>query len=104
MGISEASNPDDVRGRPMVRARAIESLRTALQTAPTIQPDHREQHSGPETQQASSDKKRDIAVAMVLAREAVATAARAAEDELRHMQELLDNSEERETEPEPPAE
>jgi hypothetical protein len=41
---------------------------------------------------------------MVLAREAVATAARAAEDELRHMQELLDNSEERETEPEPPAE
>jgi len=95
MGLSEANDLEDVRERPVVRARAIESLRVALEAPPKIQPDVPGQQTGLEIKQTSPDKKRDIAVAMGLAREAVATAAKAAEDELRHMRELLERAEAR---------
>jgi hypothetical protein len=94
MGLIEASIQDGLRERPAVRAKALESLRTALDIPHAAQ-SARGQPAGGEMQQPGADKKRDIAVAMGLAREAVATAAKAAEDELRHMRELLDAAEAR---------
>jgi hypothetical protein len=94
MGLIEASIGDGLRERPAVRAKAIESLRTALDISHAPQ-SSRGGQAGGDVQQPGADKKRDIAVAMGLAREAVATAAKAAEDELRHMRELLDAAEAR---------
>ena len=91
---SEASTQNSSQ-RPLVRARAIEYLRTALETAPTPQPEVRMQQGDSESERATPDKRRDIAVAMNLAREAVATAAKAAEDELRNMRQLLESAEAR---------
>jgi N-acetyl-beta-hexosaminidase len=97
MGLPEPTNLADVQDkRPVVRARAIESLRTALERPLSLALDARAHQASPDIQQspdAVPDKKRDVAVAMGLAREAVATAARAAEDELRRMRELLDAAE-----------
>jgi hypothetical protein len=101
MGLPEPTNLVDVHDkRPVVRARAIESLRTALERPLGLSMDVRAQQGSSDIQQgqgpdAVPDKKRDVAVAMGLAREAVATAAKAAEDELRRMRELLDTAEAR---------
>lgn len=81
--------------RPLVRARAIESLRTALEATPTPHPREEIQQADAETERPTPDKRRDIAVAMNLAREAVATAAKAAEDELRNVRQLLEAAEAR---------
>ena len=92
MGSSEPSTQHS-GGRPLVRARAIESLRTALET--TSHPHVEVQQADPQTERPTPDKSRDIAVAMNLAREAVATAAKAAEDEFRNMRQLLEAAEAR---------
>src|SRR5215204_2259064 len=94
MGSSEPS-PQHSDGRPLVRARAIESLRTALETTPIPHPHVEIQQAGVETERQTPNKRRDIAVAMNLAREAVATAAKAAEDELRNVRQLLEAAEAR---------
>ena len=94
MGSSEPSTQTS-GGRPLVRSRAIDSLRTALETTPTPQLDVRMQQAGAETERPTPDKRRDIAVAMNLAREAVATAAKVADDELRNLRQLLEETEAR---------
>src|SRR5918993_1389314 len=88
MGSSEPSTQPS-GGRPLVRSRAIDSLRTALETTPTLHSDVRMQQAGADTERPTPDKRRDIAVAMNLAREAVATAAKVADDELRNLRQLL---------------
>jgi hypothetical protein len=99
MGLPEPTNLADVQDkRPVVRARAIESLRTALERPLALSLDARAQQGSSDIQQGPEvvpDKKRDVAVAMGLAREAVATAAKAAEDELRRMRELVETAEAR---------
>src|SRR5215203_1253716 len=77
-----------------VRARAVESLRTALQLAPASA-EARPQPGTPDHQHRGSNKPPDIALAMGLAREAITTAAKAAEDELERMRELLESAEAR---------
>src|SRR5215207_11116458 len=77
-----------------VRARAVESLRTALQIAPI--PAAVEPHPAtPDDQRRSPNKPLDIALAMSLAREAITTAAKAAEDELGRLRELVATAEAR---------
>ena len=122
MGSSEPGTQDS-SGRPLVRGRAIGFFRTALETAATPQPEVPTQQADLEidaptawtaletaatpqpevsTQQAdletehpTPDIRRDVAVAMNLARKAVAIAAKAAEDDLRNMRELLKSAEAR---------
>jgi hypothetical protein len=94
MGSSEPSTQPS-GGRPLVRSRAIDSLRTALETTPTLHSDVRMQQAGADTERPNPDKRRDIAVAMNLAREAVATAAKVADDELRNLRQLLEETEAR---------
>ena len=94
MGSSEPSTQPS-GGRPLVRSRAIDSLRTALETTPIPPSDVRMQQAGAETERPTPDKRRDIAVAMNLAREAVATAAKVADDELRNLRQLLEETEAR---------
>jgi pyruvate/2-oxoglutarate dehydrogenase complex dihydrolipoamide acyltransferase (E2) component len=120
MGSSEPGTQHS-SGRPLVRARAIGFFRTALETAATPQPEVSTQQADLETdaptawletaatpqpevstQQADleterpiPDIRRDVAVAMNLARKAVAIAAKAAEDDLRNMRELLESAEAR---------
>jgi hypothetical protein len=94
MGSSEPSTQHS-GGRPLVRARAIESLRTALEAAPTPHSHVEIAQADEETERPTPDKRRDIAFAMNLAREAVATAAKAADDELRNVRQLLEAAEAR---------
>ncbi len=77
-----------------IRARAVESLRTALQLAPTSA-EARPQPGTPDNQRRGPNKPPDIALAMGLAREAIATAAKAAGDELERMRELVEKAEAR---------
>jgi elongation factor P--beta-lysine ligase len=67
-------------------ATTFDSLRTAVERPQPV-------FTEPRVQQGSSDKPSDTAVAMRLAGEAVATAARSAETELRRLRELLDQAE-----------
>ncbi len=90
MKIFEGSSPQD----SPVRAKAVESLRTALQLAPTSV-EARPQLGTPDNQYRGPNKPPDIALAMGLAREAITTAAKAAEDELGRMRELLEAAEAR---------
>jgi hypothetical protein len=95
MGFPEVNNPEPASSQSSpVRARAVESLRTALQLAPSageprVQPGNLNPSIG------SPNKSPDIGLAMGLAREAITTAAKAAEDELRRLRELLENAEAR---------
>ena len=73
------------------RVNAIETPRTELPP----RHDHGMQPGSPNRSDAGSQKKNDVALAMTLAREAVTTAAKAAEDELRHLREQLAKSEAR---------
>ena len=74
-----------VRQHPSV---VFQALRTALE-----RPD--EETKAQATQEGSPEKPSDVAVAMRLATEAVATAANAAESELRKIRELLQQSDAR---------
>ena len=74
-----------VRQRPSV---VFDALRTALERP-------EEEIRAQATQQGSPEKPSDVAVAMRLANEAVATAAKAADTELRKVRELLQQSEAR---------
>ena len=53
----------------------------------------RAQHARANAPEETPRKKSDVALAMALAREAIATAAKAAEDELRQVREQLERSE-----------
>ena len=66
-----------------------------LETAVTPQPEVSTQQADLETGRPTPDIRRDVAVAMNLARKAVAIAAKAAEDDLRNMRELLESTEAR---------
>jgi hypothetical protein len=90
VNIFERAQPED----SPVRARAVESLRTALQLAPDPA-DMRPEALAPNDPASRSSKPPDIALAMGLAREAIATAAKAAEDELARLRDLLRNAEAR---------
>jgi hypothetical protein len=67
---------------------AINAVRTALEQTQT-------ELTVPRSQQAASEKASDVAVAMRLAADAIATAARAAETEVRKTRHLLEHAEER---------
>ena len=94
MGSSEPRTQHS-SGRPLVRARAFGFFSTALETAATPQPEVSTQQADLETEHPTPDIRRDVAVAMNLARKAVAIAAKAAEDDLRNMRELLESTEAR---------
>jgi hypothetical protein len=87
LNIFEGASPQDLP----LRARAVESLRTALQLAPSST-EGRLNPVNPDGQRGSPNKPTDIGLAMGLAREAIATAAKAAHDELARMRELLETA------------
>jgi hypothetical protein len=94
MGLPEPSGRQDPREQqPAVRARTIDTLRMALERPLNPPSEVRAQQARPNPTAETPQKKNDVALAMALAREAVTTAAKAAEDELRQVREQLERSE-----------
>jgi hypothetical protein len=82
---SSGANSKEMIGQDSSSA-ALRAVQSALGLPQSLQP-------APEPQQGRSGKPTDVAAVMRLASEAIATAAQAAESELRRVRELLNQSE-----------